>query len=106
MRYPFYGKGMKSNGSYSISFLPGSTQVGVSHDVFLKEEFRGTGQSLPFAEERLKTAERLCLDLLICTCVETNFPQVKTLVKMGWMKVTVFTSSKTGNKVGLWTKHI
>lgn len=106
MRYSFYSSGQKCNGSYSLSPLPGSTQVAVSHDVFLKKEFRGLGLSVPFAKERFKTAEELCFDLLICTCVETNIPQIKTLVKMGWVKVTVFTSSKTDNEVGVWIKHI
>lgn len=86
-----------------IDSLPGCTQVGVSHSVFLPIHHRGDGLGSMANKERLRIAfEELGYDMLICTVDHNNAAQRSVLNKNGWLCLTDFTSSKTGHLVELW----
>ena len=98
-----YGDGISWG---ELTTLPGCSQVAVSHGVTIHQDHRGKGLASVKSEDRFNLARKLGYDLLICTCDESNLPQVKTLLKTGWIKVYIFKSSRTENSVGLWMKSL
>lgn len=89
-----------------IDSLPGCTQIGVSHSVFLPKEFRGKGLGIQAGIARCKLAfEELGYDGLLCTVDSANEAQRSVLRHVGWGHLTTFNSRKTGHTVELWFKQ-
>jgi hypothetical protein len=79
-----------------LTSLPGSSQVVVSHGVYLPEELRGQGIGTAANIERQRIAfDELGYDMMICTVSEENEAQIKVLAKAGWYWLTSF-------RVELW----
>lgn len=93
-------------GACEIDSLPGSAQVGVSHSVFIREEYRGKGIGDANHKLRLKRAKELHYDLLICTVRADNEKEQVNLHDNGWEYMTRFKSSNTGNWVQLWSRQL
>ena len=91
---------------YSISDLPGCSQVAVSHGLFIFPEFRGKGLGHSSMEARLQKIKSLGYDQVICTVEDSNIPQVKCLQKAGWNNIHSFTSSRTGHKLSIYIKNL
>lgn len=86
-----------------IDSLPGCSQVGVSHAVFVPPEDRGRGWGKEANLERLTYMfNELGYDYALCTVDSANLAQVKILEGNGWKKLDEFKSSKTGHTVCLY----
>lgn len=89
-----------------IDNLPGCSQVAVFHSVFVREQDRGKGIGRSAHAFRLQEAKDLGYNLVMCTVNEKNIAEIKILKEYGWKEATSFDSTKTGNSVLLFTKHI
>lgn len=86
--------------------LPGCSQVGVSHGAFVQPSERGKGVGQMAHTARLRMAEEsLSYDCLICTVNMDNKAELAILAKNDWRRATVFTSSNSGHKIGLFYKN-
>jgi len=93
-------------GAGEVDNLPGCTQVAVNHSFFIYPKYRGKGIGSKNHEARLKRLAEMGYDYVICTVNTKNSAQVKILVKHGWSKLSMFTSSKTENSVAVYGRHI
>jgi hypothetical protein len=89
-----------------IDNLPGCSQVAVFHSVFVPPKERGVGNGRIAHAERLVEAEHLGYDLCICTAQLSNTAQIRILESYNWTKIKEFTSTKTGNLVGVFIKDL
>lgn len=90
-----------------IDSLPGCTQVGVSHSVFLPEAKRGLGLGDHANKMRLDLMrDELGYDYALCTVDVKNTAQLSVLNKNGWVRLSSFSSSKTGNTVAIYGKDL
>lgn len=96
------------NGVYGeISSMPGCSQIGISHGVFLPKALRGAG--IAKAANATRTAfmrDELGYDYALCTVDQTNEPQNAIMRKRGWIILDTFVSSRTGHVVHLYGKDI
>lgn len=90
-----------------IDTLPGCSQVGVSHSVFIPPDLRGKGLGKKANAIRLGyMQEHLCYDYALCTVDLNNARQVHILIENGWQKLDEFISSKTGHRVALYGRRL
>jgi predicted GNAT family acetyltransferase len=89
-----------------IDNLPGCSQVAVFHSVFVPSGQRGKGLGRVAHAERLVEAENLGYDICLCTAQLSNTAQVRILEENKWELVKSFTSTKTGNLVGIFIKGL
>lgn len=90
-----------------IDSLPGSSQVAVSHSVYLHESQRGNGVGQKAMESRLSyLTNDLGYDYVICTVREKNEAQIILLEKNGWEYLDCFNSRKTGNTVFIYGREL
>lgn len=86
-----------------LTTLPGCSQIGVSHSVFVPEHLRGNGLGKKANIDRVNFAKtELGYDGLVCTVDDENLAQVNVMISCGWQKAFTFKSSKTGHSVSLW----
>lgn len=86
-----------------IDSLPGCSQVGVSHAVYVPESLRGAGLGKKANIQRLRyMGSSLGYDYALCTVDAANIAQIKILQDNEWEKLSWFTSSKTGHRVEIW----
>ncbi len=90
----------------NIDDLPGCSQIGVFHSVFVPLGQRSNGLGAKGHQERLAEAERLGYDTVLCTAQLSNTAQISILEANHWTHVHSFTSSKTGNLVGVFIKDL
>jgi hypothetical protein len=95
---------LDGTGVWNLTELPGCDQVVVSHGVFTKIPERGKGKGGVHHKERLAMIKQLGFDMALCTVNMENAPERKILESHGWLWLTSFTSSKTGNVVGLYCR--
>ncbi len=91
---------------YELTNLPGSSQVVVSHDLFIAPESRRKGLSYEAGYHRVSHMKQLGYDYAICTVNAANEPELKQLTANGWMLLDQFFSSKTEHTVQLWGKAL
>lgn len=91
---------------YELDNLPGSSQVCVSHSMFVKPEHRGQGLADQEHKDRLAAIKDLGYDYAICTVDKSNAAQVHLLEKNGWTNLDFFWSQKTGHSVGIYGRWI
>lgn len=90
-----------------IDSLPGCSQVGVSHAVYVPASGRNDGAGT--LANTLRTGymrETLGYDYALCTVNAANDAQIHLLMKNGWTRLDAFDSSKTGHHVTLWGKRL
>lgn len=92
--------------SGQLEDLPGCSQIGVSHSVFVHKDFRGKRIGGRNHKLHLQRAEGLGYNSLICTVDANNEFEIEILKSNGWTKLEEFESSKTGHTVGLWFKKL
>lgn len=92
--------------TYEIDSLPGCSQVAVSHAMFIAPEFRGQHRSYEEGARRIQQLEALEYDYALATVDLTNRAQIKQLIKNGWTCLNVFNSSRTGNAIGIYGRHL
>jgi uncharacterized protein with NAD-binding domain and iron-sulfur cluster len=88
-----------------ITSLPGCPDVGVSHAMYCRS---GKGRGNAFSA--LMMREDQCRDLgyrvMICTVVEGNIAQERTLKKAGYTVTLSFNSPRTGHTVRMWARSL
>lgn len=89
-----------------IDNLPGCSQIGVFHSVFIPPALRGKGSGSIAHAERLIEAEHLGYNCTLCTVNMDNQNQLKILYKNKWKFVHSFISDKTSNRVGIFVKDL
>ena len=88
-----------------ISSCPGNSQIAVSHGVFNTN--KGNGAATQANAERLAhLKEVLGYDYALCTVCEDNDAQLHILYQNQWEYLDSFKSSKTGNTVLIYGKHL
>lgn len=98
-----YGDGISS---FSLTELPGCTQVCVSHGCFVQLGKRGKGVGQREHKARLAEMRRLGYDSAICTVRKDNATERHILHKFGWREVDSFTSTKNGGTILLCFKDL
>lgn len=93
-------------GVCKLTELPGCSQIVVSNNAFIRPQHRGQGKGFANHLLRLERAEKLGYDVIMCTVVSTNVPEIRILEKAKWEKLFEFKSSKTENMVQLWIKRL
>jgi hypothetical protein len=89
-----------------LTSLPGCSQIVVSHDVFVPNHLRGNGLGKLSHFDRLDQMRTLGYDVAMCTANLSNAAQLHILEGSDWLRVFQFKSSKTGNDVGVFMKHL
>jgi len=101
MRYPD-GIG----GFYELNPFPGCNQIIISNHSWIPQEQRGKGQGGKVHQFRLKMAENLGYDYILCTVKADNIPQIRILEKNGWKRLDSFDNRETKNLVFLYGKQL
>lgn len=91
---------------YSLTPLPGSSQIVVSHSAFTAESYRGKGHGKEAHQERLAHIRSLGYDYALCTVVADNVAQMSILRKAGWRLLATFVSSSSGNTINIMGRPI
>lgn len=91
---------------YETESLPGCNQIMVSFSVFTLPEHRGKGMGINHMMERLRHYKKLEYDVVICTVNVDNSVQRRILKQTGWEPAFVFNSTRTGNMIHLWYRHL
>lgn len=100
--------GMGSTGSVfvgEVTSLPGCADIAVSHALYCKHG-KGRGNAASAGVERMMQLRDLGYMAVICTVVEGNVAQEKTLSKLGYAKLMKYGSDRTGNTVWLWGREL
>lgn len=92
--------------SFRLGELHGCCGVCVSYHANVTEEFRRAGINKVANRLRQEMARQAGFTVLLCTDVESNEPQRKTLEREGWQKIFQFTNRRTDNKVNISVKHL
>ncbi len=98
--------GIVCQATYSLTTFPKCESILISHDSWVKEEFRGQGIGTKAHQSRLEVAEALGANYLICTVNAYNTPQIRILRKFGWKLLDSFIHNCTHHEVGIWGKRI
>lgn len=88
-----------------VTSLPGCADVAVSHAMFCQSG-KGRGNAAKAARMRLHQMQELGYMAVICTVVEGNVAQEKTLERTGYTKLMSYKSQRTGNTVWLWGREL
>lgn len=90
-----------------LTTMPGCSQVGISHAVFVPEAERGKGKATEANKRRLVHMKYdYGYDYALCTVDLSNHAQLVVLAKNKWRQLDSFTSSKTGHLVGLFGRKL
>lgn len=92
------------HGFYELNPFPGCNQIVVSNHAFIYPEFRGKGYGVRQHVDRLRKAQELGYDMIICTVRDDNAPELHILKKFEWTFLTSFISTETGHLVQMWSK--
>lgn len=87
-----------------LTSLPGSSQIVVSHDVFIPPAMRGNGAGTLAHAARCQVMRDLGYDYALCTINGANTPQARILDKAGWRVLDAFQSTKTEHQVVIYGK--
>ena len=85
-----------------LNSFPGCNQLVCSNHAFAYA--RGEGKGQIGHEERLKEAQRLGYDAILCTVRADNEVELHILRKHGWKKILEFHNRETSHDVELWAK--
>lgn len=94
-----------THGTYSISDLPGNSEVGVSHDVEIFPEFRNLGNGQIQHQERLTQLTLMNYVAVVATVRGDNKKEQHILIKNGWHRAWTFLN-KEGDPVQLWVRSL
>lgn len=89
-----------------LTTLPGSSQIVVSHGVFVPKGSRGLGVGKKANKERQEMFAELGYDYALCTVRCDNLPQISIMVSNGWKLLDSFTSSKSDAMIRIYGKNI
>lgn len=92
--------------SFKLGQLHGCCGVCVSFNTDVSEKFRKKGINKIGNKLRQEIARVCGYTVLLCTDVESNVPQRKTLETEGWQKLFTFVNSRTNNQVNISVKHL
>ncbi len=94
---------VKAGVSYGeLTSLPGTSQIVVSHDVFIPPSQRGAGAGTLAHAVRCQMMRDLGYDYALCAINGANTPQVRILDKAGWRVLDAFQSTKTEHQVVIY----
>lgn len=109
-RTPFTTNGIQFTskvGSYSLSPMPGNTQIGISHGTWINYGIRGKGYGKLQHKERLEEAYKLGHRALLCTVNPENAAEKHILAINGWKKIQDICWCPIDNKwVELWFRQL
>jgi len=89
-----------------LTELPSCCAFLVSHNLFIYFDYRNKGLNKYFIQIREELARMFGYTAIICTDVEDNVPQRKTLKKAGWNDIYNVRNKRTGNSVFLSLKEL
>ncbi len=105
-QYRIIGEKDKEITQFKLGQLHGCCGVCVSFNVSVNEKFRKKGINILGNKLRQEIA-RLCdYTVILCTDVDGNLAQERTLLREGWQKVFYFINNRTKNKVNISIKHL
>lgn len=81
--------------------MPGCCGILISTGVIVEKSFREKGVNTLVNKYRIEMAKALNYGLLLCTDVDHNKAQMKTLNRNKWNKLFSFINPKTKNKVNI-----
>jgi len=93
-------------GFCELNPFPGCNQIVVSNHSLVRKEFRGKGVGTKEHQNRLKVITHLGYDYALCTCKETNIPQIKILLNNGWKQLDSFKNQETENTVLIFGRQM
>lgn len=93
-------------GFYELNPFPGCNQICVSNHALIYAEERGKGLGQIQHQERLRKAEELGYDFIICSVRADNVVEITILKKNGWIMSHEFVSRETGNTVQIWGRAL
>jgi RimJ/RimL family protein N-acetyltransferase len=91
-------------GSYSLSPMPGSAQIAIVHNVYVKPAMRGQRKGTEQHAKMLERAQKLGYQMLVCTVRDGNAGYKRVLSRGGWVLASTMRSHATGEIVGMYTK--
>lgn len=89
-------------GAYEIDSVPGQPQVAHCHSLFVKQERRGDGLGHRLKKDQNDTLAMLGYDFATCTVAAGNVAQKRILDVAGWVQLSEFNNSRTGEKTEVW----
>lgn len=90
-----------------VDSFPGCSQIAIIHSAFVLPEHRGKGYGTRAHQQRLEDLySEYHYDVAIATVDEANLPQITIMLKSGWKRVNIFTSRRTGHRVGVWINNL
>lgn len=95
------GKYEKLITKWNMIEMPGCCGILISTGVRVEESFRRKGVNTLVNKYRIEMAKALNYGLLLCTDVDHNKAQIKTLNRNKWNKLFSFINPKTNNKVNI-----
>lgn len=91
---------------FKLGQLHGCCGVCVSFNVIVNQTFRKKGINIIGNKLRQEMARICGYTVILCTDVEGNIGEEKTLLKTGWQKLYSFTNARTNNRVNISVKHL
>jgi len=105
MRLKYYHDG-KVIGFYELNGFPGCNQVAVSNHAWISPDQRGNGYGDAAHKQRLKEAQELGYDYIICTVDRANEVQCHILEKNNWYNLDDFVNRETGKTIKIYGKKL
>lgn len=95
-------------GEFILTSMPGNSGVAISHNVYVKLQYRGKGIGTLMHRDRLVIASENGYSYLLATVNDDNVSELAILKKHGWQRLSVFTyqDKKDGEIVGVWGKQL
>ena len=89
-------------GAYEIDSTPGQPQVAHCHSLFVFSGVRGSGYGHKLKNHQNAKRAELGYDFATCTVATANMPQLRVLQSAGWVQLSQFKNSRTGEKTEVW----
>lgn len=89
-------------GAYEIDSIPGQPQVAHCHSLFILPECRGRGMAHQLKQHQNNTLATLGYDFASCTVAASNTAQKRVLQQAGWVQISHFNNTRTGDKTEVW----
>lgn len=91
---------------FKLLQMPGCCGICISTGVATYNDFKKLGINKLLNKFRIDIAKECGYTILMCTDLENNIPERKTLEANGWKDILSFTNFRTGNKLKLTIKEL
>ncbi len=94
------------DGFFELNTFPGCNQIVMLNHVCIYPEKRNQGLGAKQCRFYIDKAKELGYDILICTVITSNIPQLKLMAKFGFLELDTFYNRETGNTVKIFRKRL